>query len=268
MQEEAGFLGAIETVRGVVVSITADISCEFVSPFDLLPRTHLQGNALRRQGTTSANARSSRSHGVFQILIRKNGRRTKPLFGKLTLIDLAGSERGKDTDHADRRTRVEGAEINKSLLALKECIRAMSNKKSHLPFRASKLTQVLKDSFVGDCRTVMIATVSPSARNVDHTTNTLRYAERVKGMTSRDRNAPGASEASIIASDVSRLGSAAGDEKEEDEEDEDVADLLEYDDHEDIDLLRESMKRESAAGGADVPAESAEAMRHSVAISE
>jgi kinesin family protein 2/24 len=239
VQEEAGFLGAIET-----------------------------GNALRRQGTTSANARSSRSHGVFQILIRKNGRRTKPLFGKLTLIDLAGSERGADTDHADRRTRVEGAEINKSLLALKECIRAMSNKKSHLPFRASKLTQVLKDSFVGDCRTVMIATVSPSARNVDHTCNTLRYAERVKGMTSRDRAAPGASEASIMASDISRLGSAAGGEKEEEEEEEDVADLLEYDDHDDIDMLRESMKRESAAGGANVSVESAEAMRHSVAISE
>lgn len=148
---------------------------EFIAAID-------RGNSVRRQGSTSANARSSRSHGIFQVFLRKPGRRIKKLYGKFSLIDLAGSERGKDTAHADRRRRIEGAEINKSLLALKECIRAMSDKKGHLPFRASKLTQVLKDSFIGKSRTVMISCVSPSGANSEHSMNTLRYADRVKSI--------------------------------------------------------------------------------------
>lgn len=74
--------------------------------------------------------------------------------------------------------RMEGAEINKSLLALKECIRALDQDKRHTPFRQSKLTQVLKDSFVGNSRTCMIATISPNQSNSEHTLNTLRYADR------------------------------------------------------------------------------------------
>jgi Kinesin motor domain len=76
---------------------------------------------------------------------------------------------------------MEGAEINKSLLALKECIRALDSGETHVPYRASKLTLVLKDSFTRRAaRTVMIATVSPGASYADHTLNTLRYADRVK----------------------------------------------------------------------------------------
>jgi hypothetical protein len=74
--------------------------------------------------------------------------------------------------------RLEGADINQSLLALKECIRALDQGAKHLPFRQSKLTQVLKDSFVGNSRTVMIATVSPNNLACEHTLNTLRYAYR------------------------------------------------------------------------------------------
>ncbi|KAG5841310.1 hypothetical protein ANANG_G00198190 [Anguilla anguilla] len=116
------------------------------------------GNSCRTSGQTSANAHSSRSHAVFQIILRRN----RKMHGKFSLIDLAGNERGADTSSADRQTRLEGAEINKSLLALKECIRALGRNKPHTPFRASKLTQVLRDSFIGEnSRTCMIATISP-----------------------------------------------------------------------------------------------------------
>merc|ERR1719436_1183549 len=144
------------------------------------------GNNLRTSGQTSANAHSSRSHAVFQIILRINNNK-KPLFGKFSLIDLAGNERGADTNSANRQTRTEGAEINKSLLALKECIRALGRKGAHLPFRASKLTQVLRDSFIGDkARTCMIAMIGPSMSSCEHTLNTLRYADRVKELAAFD----------------------------------------------------------------------------------
>ncbi|XP_038126890.1 kinesin-like protein KIF2A isoform X1 [Cyprinodon tularosa] len=135
------------------------------------------GNSCRTSGQTSANAHSSRSHAVFQIILRRKGK----MHGKFSLIDLAGNERGADTSSADRQTRMEGAEINKSLLALKECIRALGRNKPHTPFRASKLTQVLRDSFIGEnSRTCMIATISPGMTSCENTLNTLRYANRVK----------------------------------------------------------------------------------------
>ncbi|XP_069483437.1 kinesin-like protein KIF2A isoform X3 [Ambystoma mexicanum] len=138
------------------------------------------GNGCRTSGQTSANAHSSRSHAVFQIILRRKGK----MHGKFSLIDLAGNERGADTSSADRQTRLEGAEINKSLLALKECIRALGRNKPHTPFRASKLTQVLRDSFIGEnSRTCMIATISPGMASCENTLNTLRYANRVKELT-------------------------------------------------------------------------------------
>lgn len=161
------------------------------------------GNKLRTSGQTSANQNSSRSHAVFQIILRKRGYRKDggggQLYGKFSLIDLAGNERGADTSTADRQTRLEGAEINKSLLALKECIRALGRKGAHLPFRASKLTQVLRDSFIGEkSKTCMIAMISPGMSCCEHTLNTLRYADRVKelGPESNAKKKPAASDGS------------------------------------------------------------------------
>ncbi|XP_038616580.1 kinesin-like protein KIF2C isoform X1 [Tachyglossus aculeatus] len=138
------------------------------------------GSACRTSGQTFANSSSSRSHACFQILLRAKGR----LHGKFSLVDLAGNERGADTSSANRQTRMEGAEINKSLLALKECIRALGQNKSHTPFRESKLTQVLRDSFIGEnSRTCMIAMISPGMSSCEYTLNTLRYADRVKELS-------------------------------------------------------------------------------------
>ncbi|XP_067845785.1 kinesin-like protein KIF2C isoform X1 [Heptranchias perlo] len=135
------------------------------------------GNNYRTSGQTSANNNSSRSHAVFQIILRRNDK----LYGQFSLIDLAGNERGADTSSADRQTRMEGAEINKSLLALKECIRSLGQNNIYTPFRASKLTLVLRDSFIGEnSRTCMIAMISPGLNSCEHTLNTLRYADRVK----------------------------------------------------------------------------------------
>lgn len=143
------------------------------------------GNTTRTSGQTSANANSSRSHAVFQIVLRPAG--SIKVHGKFSFIDLAGNERGADTNSANRQTRMEGAEINKSLLALKECIRALGKQNAHLPFRVSKLTQVLRDSFIGEkSKTCMIAMISPGLSSCEHTLNTLRYANRVKELVAID----------------------------------------------------------------------------------
>jgi len=155
------------------------------------------GNAARTSGQTSANSNSSRSHAVFQIVLRPMG--SSKIHGKFSFIDLAGNERGVDTSSADRQTRMEGAEINKSLLALKECIRALGKQSGHLPFRVSKLTQVLRDSFIGEkSKTCMIAMISPGLSSCEHTLNTLRYADRVKELVVKDVNEINPADAEVI----------------------------------------------------------------------
>ncbi|XP_062155443.1 kinesin-like protein KIN-13B [Alnus glutinosa] len=158
-----------------------------VSDVETIKELIEKGSATRSTGTTGANEESSRSHAILQLAIKRSvdGSESKPprVVGKLSFIDLAGSERGADTTDNDKQTRMEGAEINKSLLALKECIRALDNDQGHIPFRGSKLTEVLRDSFVGDSRTVMVSCISPSSGSCEHTLNTLRYADRVKSLS-------------------------------------------------------------------------------------
>lgn len=150
-----------------------------------------QGNKRRTTESTNANQTSSRSHAVFQICLNLTPRARGAVFeensGKLSLIDLAGSERGNATENRGIRLR-EGAKINQSLLALANCINALGDRAkrgTYIPYRDSKLTRMLKDSLGGNCKTVMIATVSPASSSFDETMNTLKYANRAKNITTR-----------------------------------------------------------------------------------
>eukprot|EP01060_Flectonema_neradi_P032882 TRINITY_DN5344_c0_g2_i1.p1 TRINITY_DN5344_c0_g2~~TRINITY_DN5344_c0_g2_i1.p1 ORF type:complete len:732 (+),score=129.02 TRINITY_DN5344_c0_g2_i1:90-2285(+) len=136
----------------------------------------------RSSSTTTMNDESSRSHAIMEIKLKLSSGK---LIGKLSVIDLAGSERASVGHAGDKQIQMEGAEINKSLLALKECIRALDQGARHIPFRQSELTQILKESFIGDNgHTVMIANISPTGESCAETLNTLRYAYRVKELKS------------------------------------------------------------------------------------
>nr|CAD7444518.1 unnamed protein product [Timema bartmani] len=146
-----------------------------------------QGNKNRTQHPTDANAESSRSHAVFQTYIQSRLRVSgEKKLVKLTMIDLAGSERGAATGCKGMRF-TEGANINRSLLSLGNCINSLADGLKHIPYRDSKLTRLLKDSLGGNCKTVMIANVAPCNNSYEDTYNTLKYATRAKKIKSKPK---------------------------------------------------------------------------------
>nr|CAD7264774.1 unnamed protein product [Timema shepardi] len=146
-----------------------------------------QGNKNRTQHPTDANAESSRSHAVFQTYIQSRMRVSgEKKLVKLTMIDLAGSERGAATGCKGMRF-TEGANINRSLLSLGNCINSLADGLKHIPYRDSKLTRLLKDSLGGNCKTVMIANVAPCNNSYEDTYNTLKYATRAKKIKSKPK---------------------------------------------------------------------------------
>ncbi|KAL7733782.1 hypothetical protein ACLKA6_011505 [Drosophila palustris] len=174
---KTGPLKLREDSNGVVVSglvLTPIYSAE-----ELLRMLTL-GNSNRTQHPTDANAESSRSHAIFQVHIRITDRTTGTKRSvKLSMIDLAGSERAASTKGLGMRFK-EGASINKSLLALGNCINKLADGLKHIPYRDSNLTRILKDSLGGNCRTLMVANVSMSSLTYEDTYNTLKYASRAK----------------------------------------------------------------------------------------
>lgn len=132
------------------------------------------GNNNRTQHPTDANAESSRSHAIFQVHIRMTEKKTgTKRTVKLSMIDLAGSERAASTKGIGVRFK-EGASINKSLLALGNCINKLADGLKHIPYRDSNLTRILKDSLGGNCQTLMVANVSMSSLTYEDTYNTLK----------------------------------------------------------------------------------------------
>lgn len=172
------------SARGGVESVSASgLSVHDVnSAKDVLDLLHL-GNSRRRTESTRSNDASSRSHAILQCYIPVVMPDGRAKMTKLSLIDLAGSERALATEGRSVRS-TEGANINKSLLALSSCIHALCEGKRHIPFRNSKLTQLLRDSLGGAAKTVMIANVSPCSTQIGETTNTLHWANRAKEIRS------------------------------------------------------------------------------------
>lgn len=150
----------------------------------------------RTTASTCLNERSSRSHAICTLLVTSKPaslggsdriRTTADtITAKLTLVDLAGSERIKESGVVGIQKK-ESININKDLFVLGKVVSALSERakksKTHVPYRDSKLTRLLRDSIGGNCCTVLIACVSPAENNVEESINTLRYAERSRAIT-------------------------------------------------------------------------------------
>ncbi|XP_035889977.1 kinesin-like protein KIF19 isoform X1 [Phyllostomus discolor] len=183
-----GYLELREDSKGViqVAGITEVSTINAKEIMQLL----MKGNRQRTQEPTAANRASSRSHAVLQVSVRQRSRVRNVLqevrLGRLFMIDLAGSERASQTQNRGQRMK-EGAHINRSLLALGNCINALSdrNNNKYINYRDSKLTRLLKDSLGGNSRTVMIAHISPASSAFEESRNTLTYAGRAKNIKTR-----------------------------------------------------------------------------------
>eukprot|EP00762_Andalucia_godoyi_P003627 ANDGO_00634.mRNA.1 Kinesin-like protein 6 len=168
--------------KGMVVQDLSEFEVKNVEDVQLIIE---EGSKKRTMAATGANVASSRSHAIFQMTVEQKDRSRNIVeelrVSKLNLIDLAGSERAARSDNRGIRM-VEGANINRSLLALGNCINILDNGGTYVPYRDSKLTRLLKDSLGGNTRTVMIANVSPSVLYYEETHNTLKYASRAKNI--------------------------------------------------------------------------------------
>eukprot|EP01038_Epipyxis_sp_PR26KG_P005260 gene5260-7309_t len=133
----------------------------------------------RSVSQTAMNERSSRSHSVFALYLKAvNQAQATTLNGTLSLVDLAGSERLD-------RSKVTGAQlketvaINKSLSALTDVFVAIANKQSFIPFRNSKLTNLLQPALSGDGKTMMMVNLSPTEESFNESLCSLRLARQI-----------------------------------------------------------------------------------------
>ena len=147
-----------------------------------------ESNKRRTMASTNQNQFSSRSHAILQMILEKKIKKSEDnyelCFSKFLVVDLAGSERGGERG----KRREEGANINKSLFTLGNCLNILSEKSNmgkFVPYRDSKLTRLLKDSLGGNILTVMLACISPWLSAYDETLSTLNYAYKAKKITKK-----------------------------------------------------------------------------------
>ncbi|XP_038397467.1 kinesin-like protein KIF19 isoform X1 [Canis lupus familiaris] len=190
LNPSSGFLDLREDSRGSIQ--IAGIMEVSTSNAQEIMQLLTKGNRQRTQEPTATNKTSSRSHAVLQVTVRQRSRGPDLVeevrVGKLFMVDLAGSERASQTQNRGKRMK-EGAHINRSLLALGNCINALSEKggsrAQYVNFRDSKLTRLLKDALGGNSRTVMIAHISPASTYFEESRTTLLYAYRAKNIKTR-----------------------------------------------------------------------------------
>eukprot|EP00041_Stephanoeca_diplocostata_P028314 m.799552 g.799552 ORF g.799552 m.799552 type:complete len:1243 (+) comp23353_c0_seq6:264-3992(+) len=186
-------------------SIVCGVTRMEISSAERMAKLLRQGNARRTQEATRANLASSRSHAILEVKVEKTSsaadKHTHVQTGTLFMIDLAGSERASTTGNMGARM-VEGQHINRSLLALGNCINALhTGNQKYVNFRDSKLTRLLKESLGGNCRTVMIACASPASVHFEETYNTMNYANRAKNIKTK-----AVQNASVVHAHIAEFG--------------------------------------------------------------
>ncbi|GFS19591.1 kinesin-like protein KIF27 [Elysia marginata] len=200
-----------EDSKGNTVIVGArEIECESLDEV----MSYLEsGSAARHTGSTQMNEQSSRSHSIFTVVIGQrwseaDSAKEKRLqhanevimdpnvddqnishymSGKFHFVDLAGSERAHKTGNIGDRFK-ESIYINSGLLSLGNVISALGDTKkkaSHIPYRESKITRLLKDSLGGNAQTLMICCISPASSNFDESLNSLKYANRAKNIKNK-----------------------------------------------------------------------------------
>ncbi|KAG8456883.1 hypothetical protein KFE25_005033 [Diacronema lutheri] len=191
----------LRTAPSGAIDVEGATSVRVSSPAALMQLFN-QGRKNLVYAETRMNKSSSRSHAVFQLAIEKRARvlggggtggggggdggadggvDTQLLSAKLTLVDLAGSERvkrsGADADLSGVRFR-EAVNINTSLLGLGSVMKALGERAKFVPYKDSKLTQLLTDSLGGNCRTALVVCVSPAAADHSETAGALEFGAR------------------------------------------------------------------------------------------
>lgn len=205
----------IQAAKNIVIreneagdTVTTGLTEISVNSADETAAALIRGLSSRQTASTAMNARSSRSHAIFSIIIEQTFQHSSlephqqnlaKRTSRIHLVDLAGSERVKKTNASgDRFT--EGTSINKSLLSLGNVINALAGiedraaalssadssssatQQVHIPYRDSKLTRLLKSSLGGNACTLMVACASPADSNIEETISTLRYASRARSI--------------------------------------------------------------------------------------
>lgn len=148
------------------------------STFDVIDLMNL-GHRNRAVGATALNDRSSRSHSCLTVHVQGRDLTSGTILrGCMHLVDLAGSERVDKSEVTGDRLK-EAQHINRSLSALGDVISSLAQKNPHVPYRNSKLTQLLQDSLGGQAKTLMFVHISPEPDALGETISTLKFAERV-----------------------------------------------------------------------------------------